>query len=213
MKIKGIIFDYDGVIGDSMLQIFRVHKSMLRMFNKSSDLTLEQFRRMASTDWKKLYRDWGFTEEELAELPPAFLNEFMKLKNEIRLFDGIEDVIKSVHKKFRLAIASNGNSKRIREHLEQNNLLHCFELVIGLEAERLKPDPYQLLVCMRELGLQPEETCFVADTLVDITAGRRAGVGKIIAAAYGYQPAHFLTEADILVRSPQELLRALEGLG
>lgn len=210
--IKSVIFDYDGVIVDSFMPVFKIHNKMFEIFNKGNFVTLNEFRNLNNTDWKSMYKSLGFTDSEIEKIPPVFLEEATKISHEFRLFNGIDSVIKDLHKRFRLAIVSNGDKNRIRHNLSKNDLLGCFDFIVGLEAEKHKPDPHQLHLCMDAIGSSPAETVFVGDTLEDITAGRNANVARVIAVSYGYGPRHTLASADIIADRPHDLLKILEDV-
>lgn len=209
--IKGIIFDYDGVIGDTFDAVFRTTQKMAEHFGKSPMPTEKQVRE-GIVNWKKLYAEIGFTNEELDAVVNEFYHHMMNSGGATKLFDGAEELILSLRRRFRIAIVSNGDKRRIEKALESAGLLECFDVIVGLEAARHKPDPYQLNVCMAALELAPEETAFVGDAVEDILAGRDAKVAKIVAVTYGYHPEHMLAGADAYASSPEELLKILEGL-
>lgn len=211
--IKGIIFDFDGVLADSIIPAFKVHKRMLAVFGKNHDFSLEEFKKMGNTDWKTMYRSWGFSDQEMDKLPPVFNEAFKELRHEIKMFEGTERMLNSLHKRFKLAIVSNSNKLRIEEHLQEEGLAHYFDVIIdGFETGKIKPDPYQILLCMEQLGISAENAVFVGDTQEDITAGRSAKVAKIVAVTYGYQHPERLAGADFYASSPAELLEVLEDL-
>ena len=209
--IKAIIFDFDGVIADTEMAIFNTNKKIMDIFGKKSSMTFEEYRRQI-TNWKEMYKKIGFTEEELAKVPDIFLAEIMKMDKDIHIFDGVENLLRTLRKKFKMAIVSNGDKRRIKHQLDANNLTGCFDIIIDLTAEKHKPDPHQMIVCMNALDVSPQETCVIGDSTDDILAAKRAGVAKIIAVTYGYQPKEMLMGADVLVDTPQELLAILEAL-
>lgn len=135
--IKGVIFDYDGVIADTRKQVLKANRRVFEIFGKGTAASDEEVIN-GSSDWRSMYRNLGFTD---------------------------------------------GDSRRIYSQLGKNNLVHYFDFIVGLEADKHKPDPYQLHLCMRGLCISPAEICYVGDT-----------------------------SADIYVSNPQELLRALEAL-
>lgn len=208
-KIKGIIFDYDGVIGDTFHVVLKTHNKLVERLGQGKKMTEQEFRNANFTDWKRFYKEQGITEENMENLTPLFLEEFMKMINDTALFDGIGDVIKHLSSDFQLSIVSNGDRVRIKHQLEKNQLFQYFKTIVGLETKKLKPDPYQLNLCMDALGIQPEETCFVGDTVDDILAGKNARVAKIIAATYGYQPAEMLRGADAFAGKPEDILKII----
>lgn len=209
--IKGIVFDYDGVIMDSFLPVFKIHNRILEMHGKRRT-SVRALRHHGGTDWKDLYRGWGFTDAEIEKIPPVFISEAMKLKDEFKFFSGIDEIFSSLHHRFRFAIVSNGDRKRIRFQLKEAGMLRFFDVILGFETGRIKPDPYQLQLCMKRMRLLPSELCYVGDTYEDILTARNAKLAKAIAVSYGNHPKEKLTSADAIAHSPSELLKVLEAL-
>lgn len=210
--IKGIIFDYDGVIADTLIPSYKIINTLLEKYGLRKFSSLEEFRNSGIADWKKTLFDMGFTAEDLKEAPEIFIEEAKKREDEFRIFDGIEELFNRLHERFRFGIVSNGHTERIKCQLRRQGLLEFFSCIIGLEATRIKPDPHQIVACMDSMSIKPRESCFVGDTEVDIQAGKNAQVAKIIAVSYGYQSEEKLTGADIIAHSPKELLKILEEL-
>lgn len=75
-----------------------------------------------------------------------------------------------------------------------------------------KPDPTGLLLCARELGIDPADCLFVGDSASDIEAGHNAGM-KSVAVKWGYQPHERLmaSNPDYVLERPEDML-ALAGL-
>ena len=82
-----------------------------------------------------------------------------------------------------------------------------------------KPDPTTLLRMLDELGVQPSETAYVGDAIVDVHVARNAGV-RAIGVSWGYDAANPLPVAGLLsdrsardVHVEQERLDAAEKRG
>lgn len=75
-----------------------------------------------------------------------------------------------------------------------------------------KPDPAGLLLCAKELGVDPADSLFFGDSASDIQAAHNAGM-KGVAVTWGYQPHERLMSAnpDYVIEKPTDML-ALAGL-
>lgn len=74
-------------------------------------------------------------------------------------------------------IVSTKLRRRIERILEKEAMLEAFDVIIGAEdVARHKPAPDSLLRAMSVLHVEPGETLFAGDSLVDAEAARRAGV-------------------------------------
>lgn len=86
-------------------------------------------------------------------------------------------------------------------------LEHLFETVVGGdETERHKPDPQPLLLALDRLGVSPGGAAYVGDSPFDIQAAKAAGLYAIGVSWGRIHSAGKLTEADVVVDRPEELL-------
>jgi HAD superfamily hydrolase (TIGR01549 family) len=207
--IKAVVFDYDGVIADSFSVQYKVTNKMLRHFDKD-EVTLEEFKKLFTLDWREFYRIRGVGEELIKLEPELFKKEIDVLKEEIVVFDGIKDVVETLGKKYKLGIVSNNFEDFILSFLKRFEMHNIFSSIVGYMPYHVKPDPTQLILCMKNLKVEPHEVCLIGDMEEDIKMGRRAGVKKIIAVSYGYHHHSRLTGADMVAHSPAEILRLLD---
>lgn len=83
-------------------------------------------------------------------------------------------------------------------------------LVCREDTSRHKPHPEPLLFALTALGARPERSIMVGDHLMDIEAGKAAGL-KTIALLWDYRPADFFNDVkpDRLACNLQEVLCAI----
>lgn len=206
--IKAVIFDFDGVIADSIDVGFTATNNILGIFDKPS-VTLEEFREEFGADWKRFYRAKGVSEEQIGQEPELFKQEYEPLRNSINIFDGINGVIHGLMKYYRLGIVSNNHWEFIVDFLQRFGIHNHFSSIVGYMDGYAKPDVKPLMMCLEELGVAPHEVCLIGDTVDEILLGRRAGVAKVIAVSYGYQPAHKLVGADAVVDTPVGIIETI----
>lgn len=86
----------------------------------------------------------------------------------------------------RMACLTNKPGRYARELLAAKGLADAFEQIYGGDAfSRKKPDPLPLLETCRALGVAPEHTLMVGDSLNDAQAGHAAGC-TVVLVSYGY---------------------------
>ena len=114
---------------------------------------------------------------------------------------------------FRLGIVSTKYRSRIASTLDKHGLADRFEVIVGGEdVERHKPNPEGLQSAARGLGLHPEETVYVGDSLADAAAAEAARA-PFVAVLSGMTPAEAFRAHPSLavlpsVRNLPALLRA-----
>lgn len=209
--LKAVVFDFDGVIADSFSIVYDVQKKTAEAFGKTPEFkNHDEFREMFTTDWRKFYKEvLNIHEKDLHEAGSIFREEITKLLHDIEIFDGMREIINELHKKYRIGVVSSNLSDIVKIKLNQFGVLQFVDCVIGGESGKLKPDPEPLLKCIAALNAKPDEACFVGDTEDDIKTGRNAGIKKIIAVSYGFQPESRLKGADAVAHKPGEILKEL----
>ncbi|MFB6839534.1 HAD family hydrolase [Streptomyces sp. NPDC056361] len=82
----------------------------------------------------------------------------------------------------RVAIVSNNSADCVRAYLSAQGLSGTVEAVVGRPALRpdlMKPSPHPLLEAATILGVSPERSALVGDSVTDIEAAQAAGAGSI----------------------------------
>jgi len=188
-QIKGVIFDLDGTIIDSLGAYTEAFNTGTRIFGLES--VVEE--RIAH------FLDEGYRLGEiLLELFPAVFEEDRKrqiCEDEIRkayleleahkvlLKPGVKRVLQLLKERgVKIGIFTGRMAKGERKWLELRRLdIERFvdAMVTGAEA-CAKPAPDGLIKCITELGLTAEDCVFVGNSRVDVKAGKKAGVTTIV---------------------------------
>ncbi|WP_440945237.1 HAD family hydrolase [Methanosarcina sp. T3] len=125
-----------------------------------------------------------FTEQAYMQCREIYDRE--KLKN-LNLYPGVRGTLREL-KKFglRLAIITDADRYHARARLTRVGLLDSFELLVSADMTGTKkPDPAHFLFALDALGIKPEESLVVGDSLKrDIAPARRLGL-KTAYASYG----------------------------
>lgn len=104
------------------------------------------------------------------------------------------------------AITSRGQTAQ--PTLELTGLSTYLDLIIGSEdVENLKPHPEGINKALAHFALPPLDACMVGDTIVDIQAGKNAGV-HTVGVTYGFYAPDALRESkpDFLIGDIQDIL-------
>ena len=212
-KTKAVIFDYDGVIVDSLDVVHIIYKEIAKHFNFPQFADLKKNIDFYDVDWKETIRKVGiFRKEDIAKIKELYIEHFNRYKDLTKLVPGIKDVLQILKKKYKLAVASNNFKAEIEKILKKFEILKYFDIVVGGEKEILKPDPTTLIQCMKALNVKPEETVYIGDMDGDILAGRNANLKKVIAVTYGYHSHEKLKQLnpDVIVHKSIDLIEAVE---
>ena len=111
------------------------------------------------------------------------------------------------------AILSNKSSKFTRKQLHAFGIDHYFvEVMSGDSFAQMKPSPEPILHVLKKYSLDAQRVLMIGDYVVDIEAGKAAGV-KTCAALYGFRPKEEVMEygADFMIESIEELIEIVAG--
>lgn len=99
------------------------------------------------------------------------------LEESVLLYPGIGAILGSLKASgVRLGICTASQGESFRP-LERAGLLGLFEeIVTARDVTHRKPDPEGLLLCMERMGVGPEDTVYIGDTVADIRASHAAGL-------------------------------------
>lgn len=98
--------------------------------------------------------------------------------------------------------------------LDSCGLASYFSSVVGRSIElKMKPNPDQIEVCLREMGVEPRRAVMVGDSHNDVLAGKAAGTFTVVIPVY-FTRSETLNAAkpDAVIKNLHELPRALLGL-
>ncbi|MET9434459.1 HAD family hydrolase [Streptomyces sp. NPDC006551] len=112
----------------------------------------------------------------------------------------------------RVAVVSNNSADCVRAYLSAQGLSGTVEAVVGrpvLRPDLMKPSPHPLLEAAATLGVPPERSALVGDSVTDIEAARAAGAGSIgFANKLGKEEALAAAGAGAVVTDMRSIARA-----
>jgi phosphoglycolate phosphatase len=206
MAIKLIIFDLDGTLVDSRLDIMHAVNHAISPhgvepvhLQEMPELVGEGAIRLMEKLLKKRKIDL-----DISMLVDRFESYYSAHPVSHTVpYPGVSETLRSL-RDYRKAVVSNKFRSISLEVLEKLQLSQYFEEVAGVDTfpER-KPSPLPILRILDTFGARPEETFIVGDSIYDIQAGRASGTNTV-AVTYGYGSLGFSDNADfILTDFPQ----------
>lgn len=216
MQHKAAIFDLDGTLVDSLVDIAASANHVLSHYNLPA-IEVDKFRYLAGQGADALLGD------SLGDKQAGHLEEAVALWHKYygqhkydntKPFDGIDSMLTSLAKRgLKLAILSNkpdGPTKEVVAHLLGK---HNFATVRGkVEQFPPKPDPASAKKLVKDLGLAPEQCLYVGDTKADMLTGKRTGLFTV-GVTWGFRSREELVAngADVLINQPEELLKYVDA--
>jgi len=217
-RVKLLIFDLDGTLIDSRLDLVHSVNAMLRHCGRHA-LPPEAIATMVGDGAPMLVRRALGDPRDHALLKQAleyFLSYYREHKlDHTHVYAGIPEALALLRRgngagERTMAVLSNKPVVPSRQIVQALGLSSFFMQVYGGNSfSTKKPDPEGALQLMREASVRPRETVIVGDSSIDVLTGRNAGTWTC-GVAYGFAPHTLQASApDLLVQSPQELASAL----
>jgi beta-phosphoglucomutase len=206
VPIKGLIFDLDGVLVDTVPTHFAAWSRMFHEygyeFGKREYRELVDGRLRLDGARAVMHEADDHTIEEAATKKNSYYLEAID-RGEYRIFNTAVRCVREYAKQgYKLAAASS--SANVRHILDQVGILEEFTIVVGGQDVVLgKPNPEIFLKAAKGLGLQPEECIVVEDAESGVKAAKAGGF-------YCYGLAHEDDEADLSMAD--EIIRSLDEI-
>ncbi len=180
MPIKGILFDFDGLILDTETPKYNTWCEIYDEHQQK--FTLDLWSKCLGTDHKNFDPLTNLGEAVNKPLNLNAINEnFLQRSLQIILsqpaLPGVTDILDSAQSLgIRVGVASSGERGWVQGHLERLGLLNRFNCVYTREDVKwVKPAPELYQRGMAHLQTKPEETIVFEDSPNGITAARSAG--------------------------------------
>ena len=223
-ELKLLIFDLDGTLVDSRIDLSNSVNAMLRHYSRP-ELPAEVIASYIGNGAPMLVRrslgdpdDENFVQEALL----YFMAYYREHKLDTTyVYDGITESLDAILKSrnggrpetsppIKMAVLSNkpvGPSRGIVDALGLGG--YFFQVYGGNSFHTKKPDPAGVQALLLEADAYPQETVIIGDSDVDVITARNSGAYSL-GVTYGLAP-HTLEDAppDVLIDKPQELATVL----
>ena len=179
--IKGIIFDCDGTLADTM----PLHWRAWQVITQKHKLHFPEDRfyslgGVPSRDiLKMLAEEQGVSIDHIA-VAHEKENAYLPLMAEVKPIHAVVDIAHANHGKIPMAVASGGTSVSINQVLEHLKIRHLFDAVVTSEmVKNQKPAPDIFLEAARLIGIEPQFCRGYEDTDLGMQAIRAAGMEAV----------------------------------
>ena len=178
--IEAVIFDLDDTLYPEIEYVKSGFKKIAERF-KMPELELEL--------WQSFERggkpiDDVFNAHEIINLKDEALHVYRFQKPTIRLFDGVEDMLKRLHKSYKIGIITDGRPEGQHAKIDVLGLENKVDEIIITDElggiEYRKPNPAAFILMQKKLGTPFEKMVYVGDNLKkDFQAPESLGMQQI----------------------------------
>lgn len=217
MKFKGIIFDLDGTLVNSLEDIADAMNTVLTSHGYPNH-TYESYQYFIGSGLRNLVSR-SLPETHNSEQDINLCYQLMtsgysdNCTRKTKAYAGITELLDYlVAHNIKLAVFSNKSdelTKKIVAHLFPG----IFDAIVGLRIEALKkPNPAEALSISNSLGLKAEEIIFVGDSGIDMKTAANANMFAV-GVSWGYRPEQELidTGAKFVLQNPLDLIALLQA--
>lgn len=207
-----IIFDFDGVIVDSM-EAYALQ--MQDTIEKVSGMKIDKHvfeERVGNTDQKSDFKEFLKTENteiinQAAQIYVSLTEKYSSLR---KLFPKVRSTLFSINQRYYTGIVSRKSQNRLEKWLEYYKIADFFDIVIGtLESSKANA----ILHIAEKLSVSKENTVMIGDTEFDIISAKEAKVISIVAMYGATQPKRVLElKPDYQIRRFDEIESLVEQI-
>ena len=215
MKIRLIIFDLDGTLVNSAVDITNALNYAVGPYGFEQltvDMTISLVGEGVTRLIEKLVGQKA-ADLKARNLKEVVLKRFLEYYSEHLTdltvpYPGVPETLEMLGN-YRKAVISNKREDLSRRLLENLGLSGYFYFIWGSDSvPEKKPSPVPILKLLEIFNVSRNEALIIGDSNYDIESGRAAGI-KTVAVTYGFRSREVLKDADFIIDSFNELLNVI----
>ena len=213
---KSVLFDLDGTLIDTALDMTEVLLTMINKHHGDLSITNDIARNYVSDGSIGLIKI-GFPlapKSKVEELQKIYLNLYQEnLCIKSNFFHSLEKLLDDLTKnQIQWGIVTNKPTRMTLPLLIALKRFSPF-IISGDTIKERKPSPLPLILACKMMNIQPENVIYVGDAERDIIAGKAARM-KTVLAQYGYikrndKPSEW--NADLTAKTPEDLCKIIRS--
>lgn len=183
--IRGLIFDFDGLIIDSETPVFRAWKELYKRHGHT----------LHKEDWVDIIGVSPEDHDPIQDLGQIAGQDFNQAKakkqverwemafvNDQEALPGVEETIAAAKlADLKLGIASSSSHRWVEHHLRRLGLREFFQAIAcSDDVEQSKPDPRVYELVLQKLGLEAQNAIVLEDSPNGMIAAKRAGLFCVV---------------------------------
>ena len=179
--MKLVIFDMDGTLIDSsnvIANTINYVRTNIKLPKLNKDTILTQVNNPHINPAEFFYGTKKFTQKQI-ELFSEYYDKHCI--DDIKIYDGINNLLENLSKKYILSIATNAFSNFAKKMLIHLKISKYFSYIVGRDmVNNPKPDPDIILKIINHFNIEKKYIVLVGDSLKDYYAANKAGIKTIL---------------------------------
>jgi phosphoglycolate phosphatase len=215
MKFKGVIFDLDGTLVNSLEDIADAMNSVLQDLNYPTH-SYDDYQYFIGSGLRNLVSKSlpeNHNDENQIERCYDLMVEVYRdnCTNQTKPYNGIVELLDELKSRnIKLSVFSN-KADALTKEITAFLFPGYFDPIVGLSIESLKkPNPFEAIEISKSLELKPEEMIFVGDSGIDMQTATNANMFAV-GVLWGYRPEEELMAngANHILNHPLDLIPIL----
>lgn len=215
MKFKGIIFDLDGTLVNSLEDIADAMNKVLQDLNYPTH-GYEDYQYFIGSGLRNLVSkalpETNNDETQIEHCYDLMVEVYRdNCTNHTKPYDGIVELLEELRTRdIKLGVFSN-KADALTKEITMVLFPDYFDPIVGLSTESLKkPNPIEALEISKSWDLEPEEVIFVGDSGIDMQTATNANM-QAVGVLWGYRPIKELKAngAKLILNHPLDLIPLL----
>lgn len=205
--IKAVIFDLDGTLLNTLLDLKESTNYALRRFGYP-ERTLDEIRYFVGDGVRKLIeRAVPDDCKNIDECLAVFKDHYEKnMYNNTASYSSIGTVLKDLRAKgVKIGVVSNKFDLAVKELCEKY-FSGLIDVAIGQSDEiPPKPSPFGIFKAIKKLDAEKNSTIYVGDSEIDVQTAQNAGI-PCIGVTWGFRGRAYLEGADFIINDPCDII-------
>ncbi|OFY60486.1 MAG: hypothetical protein A2Y71_05370 [Bacteroidetes bacterium RBG_13_42_15] len=178
--IKGLIFDLDGTLADTMPFHFEGWKKACKKYGAHIDNAFLR-KHTGSPGWmiaNEIIKNSNlFSSVTVEHIMNEKIDEFYKVQHLVKPIEPVMDIVKKYHGKLPMAVGTGGHREAVERTLELTGLRKYFDIIVTAnDVDNFKPHPETFLKCAELMKVEPSHIEVFEDGDLGLEAARMAGM-------------------------------------
>jgi len=207
---KVLIFDFDGVLADSLAPMLRYAGQVCQELGHPCIPIQNDLELLERMEFSEFGRQLGIPQEKIETFVTRNHELFYSRQDPLRITPGMDSVIRTVSRTATLAMITGNSCNVVEKFLNAYGLRDEFATVLCAEDEGSRVEKILKIVSLN--GGSIGEVYMIGDAISDIQAAHETGI-KSVAVGWGHQSIQKLIKGkpDFLVDEPEQLLALFTG--
>ncbi len=210
MKYEAIVFDLDGTLTDTLVDLKNAVNHAMRAFG-FPERSVDEVRSFVGNGVRRLIY-LSVPEGTSDDVSEECLNSFKEYYREhscveTKPYDGIIDMLSALKRKgIKIAVVTNKMQEAAAD-ITKFFFDGLVDATVGqVDGVAQKPQPDGVVFALKKLGVSKEKAVYAGDSEVDCQTAKNAGI-PCIGVTWGFRSREVLEEngADVVIDSPEEI--------